>query len=288
MILDSHAHIVSDDFARYPAAPLSGQVRPGDLDDPFTVERLIGCMDEQGVEQALVVQRAHIYGYDNSYVVDSAQRFPKRLRAVCMVDARHAEAPRVVRHWVCERGAAAIRLTEPYKGADTGWFAGEAAINVWHAVADLGVSLRLHFYRWNRDAGLRALVPLLREFRAVPIVLDHLSNLPVESGPPDFGFDAPLRALVELPNVHLMFSTINFARLATAGLPAAPMLERVMREFGPRRLLWGSDIAQSTGSYAELVQRARLAVAPLASDVQEQLLHSTTAALHAGALAQST
>jgi L-fuconolactonase len=288
MILDSHAHIVSDDSARYPVAPLSGQLRPGDLDDPVTVERLLGFMDEQGVHQALLVQRAHIYGYDNSYVVHSAERFPKRLRAVCMVDARDAKASDAIRYWVRVRGAVAIRLTEPFKGADAGWFAGDEAVEAWRAAADLGVSLRLHFYRWNRDMGLRALLPLLREFRNVPIVVDHLSNLAVESGPPDFGFDEALRALVDFPNVHLMFSTINCERLAKAGLAAAPMLERVVREFGPQRLMWGSDVAQSKGSYAELVQLAHAAVLPFASEVREQLLQGTAATLHASAAAQVT
>jgi L-fuconolactonase len=282
-IVDSHAHIVSDDIRRYPVAPLSGQVRPGDLDEPLTVERLLAAMDEQGVEQAFLVQRAHIYGYDNSYVVDSAQRFPRRLKAVCIVDARDADAPRMIRHWVRERGAVAVRLTEPYKDAGTGWFAGEEAMKAWHAAADLGVSLRLHFYRWNRNAGLSALMPLLHRFRDLPIVLDHLSNLAVEKGPPDFGFDERLRALIDFPNVHLMFSTINFARLAGAGIAAAPMIERVLRELDARRLMWGSDIAQSKGTYAELVQLARAAVEPLADDVRSQLLYGTAAALHARA-----
>jgi L-fuconolactonase len=281
MMLDSHAHIVSDDLARYPVAPLSGQLRPGDLDNPVTVERLLAFMEEQSVQQAFLVQRAHIYGYDNSYVLDSAERFPDRLRAVCMVDARDSKAPGSIRSWVRVRGATAIRLTEPFKGADTGWFAGEQAISAWRAVAEVGVSLRLHFFRWNRLEGLQALLPLLREFRDLPIVLDHLSNLSVENGPPDFGVDDALRALIDFPNVHLMFSTINFERLAKAGLTPAPMLERVIREFGPQRLIWGSDIAQSQGSYAELVQLARTAVAPIASEVRDQLLHGTAARLHA-------
>ncbi len=77
-MIDSHAHLISADAERYPTSPLSGELEPGALDNPVTAERLLALMDEQGIERALAVQRAHIYGFNNAYVCDAAARYPER------------------------------------------------------------------------------------------------------------------------------------------------------------------------------------------------------------------
>jgi predicted TIM-barrel fold metal-dependent hydrolase len=275
MIFDCHAHIISDDIERYPIQPLSGTVRSGDLDDPVTAERLLRQLDAHGVERAVVVQRAHVYGFDNSYVVDAADAYPDRLRPLCMVDARAADAQAQVRHWVAERGSIGIRLTEPFKGADTSWFASPQALLIWETAAELRVPLRLHLFRWNRSACLPVIAQLLSRYPQLPVVIDHLSNLAAEDGPPDYGLDEPLRALIEFPQLHLLFSTINLAKLATAGIPAAPVIEHLVDAFGAQRIMWGSDIGQSRGGYGEMVAMANAAVSTLTADDREQVLVRT-------------
>jgi predicted TIM-barrel fold metal-dependent hydrolase len=280
MIVDCHAHIVSDDLERYPPAPLSGRVRAGDLDDPITAERLLELMDAAGVERAVLVQRAHVYGFDNAYVADAAERYPERLRAVCAIDAENPSSARQIRHWVTERGAIGIRLTEPYRGADTSWFASEHALAAWEMAAELGVPVRLHFYRWNRAACLPAVAHLVRRFPQTTVVIDHLSNLSAEEGPPDYGLDAPLRSLAASPNLFLLFSTINLANLAEARAPAAPVITHLVRTFGAHRIMWGSDIGQSKGTYAQMLGSADAAVAALADDERRQLLADTGRAVY--------
>jgi L-fuconolactonase len=272
VIVDAHAHIVSADLERYRPDPLSGSLGPRDLDDPITAERLLRWLDENDVERAVVVQRAHIYGYDNSYVVDAAARYPDRLSALCMIDALDRQAPQQIRHWVCDRGAIGIRMTEPHRGADPSWFASPTASAAWETAAELGIPVRLHLYRWNREACLPAIVPLVRRFPGTTVVIDHLSNLAAEQGPPDHGLDAPLAALAGYRNVLLLFSTINLAKLVAQGLPAAPVIARLARTFGTGRLLWGSDIGQSQGRYDEMCRLAEAAVALLDDDARERLL----------------
>lgn len=276
---DSHAHIVSDDHTRYRPAPLSGTLRAGDLDTPVTAEKLLNCMDENGVERALVVQRAHIYGFNNDYIVDCAQRYPDRLRAMCMVDALHPDVAQQIRHWV-DRGAIAIRLTEPHKGADTSWLASAQAMTAWETAAALSISMRVHLYRWNRDACLPVLKPLAERFPKMPLVIDHLSNLPAEAGPPDHGLDDSLRALAALPNVYLLFSTINLGPLSAKHIPAAPLLAHLVKEFGASRIMWGSDIAQSSGTYAQMRELADAAVSRLKREEQRQLMLDTGAKVY--------
>ncbi len=280
MIFDAHAHIVSDDAARYPPNPLSGSVRPGDLDDPVTVERLIELLDAHDVERALVVQRAHIYGFDNRYVVDAAERHPERVRAMCAIDARDPNAPQHIRHWV-GRGALGIRLTEPFRGADTSWFDGKEALAAWETAAELGISVRLHLYRWNRARCLPAIAAVVARFPETVVVIDHLSNLAGEEGAPEYGVDAPLRALVPFPKLFLLFSTINLASLAKHAAPADAVLEHVVATFGADRVMWGSDIGQSKGTYAEMVALASAAVASLQADDRRRVLYEAGKTVYA-------
>ena len=66
-LFDTHAHLISDDWDRYP--PLA--VKPGlptrRTDYTVTAEALVDLMDKHDVPVALAVQRLHVYGYDNSY-----------------------------------------------------------------------------------------------------------------------------------------------------------------------------------------------------------------------------
>ncbi|MGE3533054.1 MAG: amidohydrolase family protein, partial [Steroidobacteraceae bacterium] len=58
-------------------------------------------------------------------------------------------------------------------------------------------------------------------------------------------------------------------------LSAAPVIKRVVQAFGAERVMWGSDVAQSPGSYAELLALAKSAVAELTSAEQSAVLYDT-------------
>jgi L-fuconolactonase len=279
-LFDCHAHLIASDHDRYKPAPLSGSLRPGDLDDPMTAERLLREMDANGVERAAVVQRGHVYGFDNAYVCDAAQAYPDRLTAVCSIDGRERDCGEKVRHWVGERGAGGVRMMEPFKGADPSWFAGPIARPIWETATALGVSVCVHFFRWNREAGLTALAELLTDFTETTVVVDHFSNMTVEAGAPDHGFDALLNAVAAFPKVYTKFTTIPLGQLDEQGIEAAPVVKRVVETFGAERVMWGSDIAQSKGDYAYMVDLGRRAVAALDEAAQAQVLNGTAAAVY--------
>lgn len=278
VLFDSHAHVISGDREHYPLAPAGGKLGPVDLEAPMTAERLLDELDRNGVRRAALVQRASVYGYDNRYVCDSAARYPRRFAAVAAIDAAAADAAAQVRYWVREQGAAGIRLMEPLRGADlASWLTPAVA---WKSAADLNVPVCVHFFRWNRLAGLQALERLLREIPEVPVVVDHFSNMTCETGPPDYGLDAPLLALVRYPRVTVKFTTIPLGQLDSQGIDAGAVLERVVREFGGARLMWGSDITQSAGTYGYMVELAARATASLPASVARQVLHGTADAIY--------
>lgn len=283
-LFDSHAHLVSADPVKYPISPLSGEL-DRKLDDPVTAEVLLRLMDEQGVERAVAVQRAHVYGYNNAYVVDSARKYPDRLVPVCVIDAAAEDSRQTVRRWA-EAGAVGMRLSEKAKGGGTGWLDSDNALAAWDETRRLGLSMCVHMYRWNRLEVLRSLAKLARDFPRLPIVIDHLSNIVEEAGAPDFGVDAELLALAPCANVRLKFSHINFARMQRNGVHAAAVLARVLKDFPAERVMWGSDVAQSAGTYDEMVGAAHAAVAPLDAPTREALLSGAAHRVYGGAAAR--
>ena len=268
-LFDSHAHLVSDDRRRYPR-------RPGnEAAEPFGAEQLVAEMDAAGVSRALVVQRSQYYGFDNSLVCDAGAAFPDRLSAVCSIDPAAPDPDEQVRFWICERRAVGVRLMETERGGDLSWLAGEGAEAVWRAARDLEIPLCLHFFRWNRSPGLEQAARLLRRYPGLRVVIDHFTNIAAESGAPDFGMDALFRALAELPNVYMKFTTIPLGAMEAAGVESAPLIRRVADVFGAERLMWGSDITQSKGDYAAMTELARRAAAALSAEEQQAALLDT-------------
>jgi len=274
-MLDAHAHLISGDLDRYPPAPVDGELDPAIFQNPMTVERLLAEMDATGVDQALLVQRGSIYGFDCSYVSDCAELHSDRLRAVCSIDATSPTAADDVTHWVRERGAVGIRLMELVKGSDIGWLDSPIARNVWQQAASLNVPVCVHLFPWNRVEGLTRLATILADIPGLTVVIDHLAAIRSDAGPPDHGVDELLATVAAHEGVNVKFTTIPLGRLEAAGVDARPVLRRVADLFGTERMLWGSDITQSPGTYEYMVGLGRHAVSEFSSDEQDRLLGGT-------------
>jgi predicted TIM-barrel fold metal-dependent hydrolase len=275
MLIDAHAHLVTDDPAYPPATAVP--------DNPMPAERLLESLRGNGFTAAVAVQRAHVYGYDNSYVLDSARSHPDRLRAMCVIDGQAEDAEATVRE-LADRGAVAIRLTARGGNRTTGpagadWFAGPAARRVWAAASATGLSMCLHVYRWNRGDMLRALPAVVRAFPDVPVVLDHVAALDV-AGPTPYPDADLLLVLAGLPSVHVKVTTLNFAQILAAGRDPEVLVGWLAEHFGASRVLWGSDVTQTRGTYDEMVAIARRAVACLPEPAAAEVLGGTAARLY--------
>jgi L-fuconolactonase len=281
-IFDVHAHLISNDPIRYPYAPLGGVLDESVLEEPMTAERVIEEMRMAGVERAVAVQRAHVYGIDNRYVVDSASTYPQSFRALVLINPLEEDGAASVDHWIRRRRAVGVRLTAPSPRCGLEWLCSPRALAVWDAAAAAGASMRVHFYTYNREAGLRRTLELAARYPAMPIVIDHLSNVAVRPEAPDYGLDDPLKALGECSNVSIMFSTINVTKAAAASTSLDPLIERMSREFGPGRLMWGSDVGQSKRTYAEMVAMAIDSVALLSEADRNEVLWATAERLYLG------
>lgn len=296
-VIDTHAHLITGNTDRYPPAPMHGTLRAVDVADPFDADMLIAAMDAASVTQACAVQRGHIYGYVNDYVIDSARRFAPRLKPVVMLDAAAPTAASTLRAMAAARQLGGIRLAAArITGTDSVWLDGPEAMRLWEVAAELGLPVAVIMFVHHRARNLPALARIADRHPNLPIVVDHVgvphgSNYEVawthqqgmpspDLGAPHYGIDAPLRDLCRRNNVHLKLTGITFERLRDAGVDAPAFVAALVATVGAERLMWGSDIGQTAGPYGRLVEEVRDAVAGLSPDDQRRVLSGTAAAVY--------
>ena len=297
MIFDTHAHILSADLAAYPHSALRGGERPPVPAVVFPVENLLAAMDREGVARACVVQRATLYGYDNSYMLAAAAAHGDRLSPVAVLDAEEPDAPEQLERLVREHRLAGLRIVAPrLTEYDTDWLASAQALELWAAAERHGLPVAVILYRRNNAAGLVALEHVARRFTGLPIVLDHC-GLPHPSTPemrfaasegihytidppPGFGIDEAIGRFADCPHVHFKVTDINFDRIEEAGHDSALFVRNLADRFGAHRIVWGSDVGQSPAPYAEKVGRLKVAASQLTDDEREAFFGGNAARLY--------
>lgn len=301
-LFDTHAHLICDDWDRYPPRPLrAGLPTPPRTSYSVTIEALIGMMDAHNVASACLVQRGHVYGFDNSYIIDSAHRFPGRVHPVVILDPQDSRTPEVYRSMVRQDHVRGFRMAQARSHLlDTAWLCSPQAMEVWKTCAALGTPMTLIVFRNQLPYVLPLIKILAQQFRDLPILLDHggmpygMSQVEVAlareageevvmPGPPHFGIDTTISIFEDVPNVFFKITEINMERLAAANVRPAHIVRRMVDSFGPDRLMWGSDIGQSMlWSYAEKVQMAHAATDWLTEEESRKFLYENAARVYAG------
>lgn len=292
-LFDSHLHLVSNDVKRYPlvvrpagyvspsAMPAGSPPEPGATVNARrpkfvpTTETQLGWMDAAGVEMAAAVQRTGSYGFDNSYILDSATAHPTRFRAVVVLDGEDAATPEKLRDLSKTRGIAGLRLAGGVKNPAFPWLKSEAALKTWAAADALGIAMNLLYAPKHFDEpALNAITELAQKFPRTPIVVDHMGWAKAE-GPPRYGFADTPPAFLRQQNIHLKFTTSFLNILEEAKLPSKEYLRNAVDVLGADRIMWGSDMGTSGGTYAEMVQRVRDATLSLNAAEQRKVLRET-------------
>ncbi len=298
-LFDTHAHLIADDPAAYPAGLLRGQSEPPAFPPPMTGEMLMDLMDANDVARACLVQRAHVYGYDNSYVIDCARRHPERFTSVGVFDAQEPGTPDLVERLVVEKGLGGARLcaVRPWE-MDTAWFNSPAAMKVWEVAAKHRLPVAIIFFHYHLPYALPALRLIAELFPDLPIIIDHVGSNHASGtevrwgeekgydmaapGAPDYGLTGALAPFAGHKNVSFKLTQINVDRLNDAKIPLGAFVRRLTDLFGPDRLVWGSDIGQSGGTYAEMAANGREAGAQLNEQEQALFFQGNAAAIYGG------
>jgi predicted TIM-barrel fold metal-dependent hydrolase len=275
-VFDIHPHVISSDHERYPFDDVHNKQESFIKERPVTTEQLLAQMDAAGVEHAALVQMSLAYGYDNSYVADSAAAHPDRFASVCSVDVRAPDAPQRLRYWICERKMDGLRVFASFgtmaQGSD--WLADPVTMPAWETALELGIPVCVMM----KNDSFPVLAKVLERFPELRVVLDHLGAPPTDDGPPFRAADG-LWALAGHRNLYLKLTSSVLGRLAKIGASAA-FVRRVIDLFGADRIAWGSNLPTSAGTLGELVAFAQEQLAPLSAGEREAIFNGTARSLY--------
>ncbi|HYL34552.1 MAG TPA: amidohydrolase family protein [Bryobacteraceae bacterium] len=228
LILDTHAHIYSEDESRYPPGPKPYRP-PGTSGSVANLKRVTQA---SGVAGVCIVQATTFYSWDNRFICDTAAKNPRWTAGVCTLDPDDPHSPGLIRHFAQKYGIRALRsYPAKDKKLDN---PGVAAL--WKACGDAGITVNVLCNRDNTDAFAR----MLEKFSRQPVVIDHCLNL--KAGPDQNAILASMLRLAKYPNAHAKLSFL--ATGSAEDYPFRDMHEpckQIIRAYTPARCIWGSD-----------------------------------------------
>jgi len=110
-------------------------------------------------------------------------------------------------------------------------------------------------------------------FPNLRIVLDHVMLPPIKDE--NYGLSSIFRALAARDNVYVKWTCINMDVAYVNGVDSAKLLRAVVDFFGADKVMWGSDIGTSSGTYKEMVQRGIDSTSLLTEEERAKVLHDT-------------
>jgi L-fuconolactonase len=293
LLFDSHAHLVADDQVAYPRNPMQRAAdapyrppgvigRPGGHHGPNPINevpdavRMLRWMAQEHVDGIVAVQKRMIYRYDNSYILDSSDKYRDLFSAVVILDAEDGATPGLVRTWIRKHGLAGVRLFGGRKpDGSMPWLNSPMALKTWDVAQQAGLVMDLEVLsQGGGGPSIPSILELARDYPDVRIVLDHLLEPEMEEGE-HFGLDERYEKLAGKKNIFFKFTSINLDICREAGIPADNVLRRAVDMFGADHLMWGSDIGTSSGTYKDMVQRMLDACVLLTPQERRAVLHDT-------------
>jgi L-fuconolactonase len=267
LIVDVHAHIYSPDERRYKPKlkPLRVPGNKGSVDD------LRAVMRANGVSAVRAIQTVSFYGYDNSYLCDTAKRQRGWLAGVCTLDPDDPHSPGMLQHFVRNYGVRSLRsVPSPSRNS----FDDAGVRNLWKVVVSEGVSVDIFLMRPEH---IESATKLIRDFPSLTVGFCHCMDL--KPGPL---LDPSLKAVCDLAKFKNLYAKVDFIGTGTkmkypcSDLHGAAL--EVIKAYGPERCVWGScfpnDLWTPNVTYAEHLRIFQEAL-PLSTEARRWILGGT-------------
>jgi 2-pyrone-4,6-dicarboxylate lactonase len=227
---DTHAHIFGPPD-KFPYTAGRGYTPP---DAP--VENYIALLDHLGFAHGLIVQ-GNAHGYDNRVVLDALERYPQRFRGIAITDTR--VAPGTLRDWH-KRGMRGLRFHLFSDAGKPGYIRG-VGLDVFEVfrpvMRQFGMAMQV-FADWRLMGDLSS---TLRDIsREMPVIVDHMLNIPAARGVNDPNFQALVR-LVGEGHAHVKLSAAYRLSDQYPDYKDARPFHGALVAANPERLMWGTD-----------------------------------------------
>lgn len=227
---DTHAHLFGP-ADKFPFAQGRGYTPP-----EAPAEKYLALLDHLGLARGLIVQ-GNAHGYDNRVVLDALARHPQRLRGVAITDTRIA--PATLREWdrIGMRGLRFHLFTDAVR---PGYIRG-VGLDVFEVFRPVMRELGWVMQVWCDWRLMPDAADKLRDIsREMPVVIDHILNIPAARGVDDPSFQTLLR-LVRDGHLHVKLSGAYRLSSQYPDYPDARPFHEALVRANPERLVWGTD-----------------------------------------------
>jgi predicted TIM-barrel fold metal-dependent hydrolase len=199
------------------------------------VENEVAEMRKFGLKYAVLINPRY-YGWDNSYISYSLQKYPSRFVAHGLINPLGPDPADRLRYWMEEHGFQGMRFSPIYHPNST-WLNAKDQYRLWREAERLGAVFNFYI--------LPHQMPMLEDmagrFPGVKIVIDHLGKPDLKAKNPWTEFRNMFR-LKRFPQVWVSASEPYEISL-TKKYPyrdTYPFYKATYEEFGGRQLIWGT------------------------------------------------
>jgi predicted TIM-barrel fold metal-dependent hydrolase len=266
-VVDTHLHcFAGKDDARFPYHTDA----PYTPDEAATPEHLLACMNEAGVDFAVVVH-PEPYQDDHRYLEHCLAVGKDKLKGTCLLFADRPDTPERLKELAKRLPLVAVRV-HAYNPERLPPFGKPGLKALWKAAADAGIAVQVQFEpRWAEG-----FEPLVKEFKDTRVFVDHLGR-PFQGTEKEY---AVVLRWAKLDNVVVKLSSVP-SRNNYPHRDPQPVVKQLTGAFGAERLMYGGGFsAAATGaSYRKERERVAGFLAHLSAAERAQVLGGTAARL---------
>jgi predicted TIM-barrel fold metal-dependent hydrolase len=229
-------------------------------------EELIAEMAEAGVDRAVVVPPGALCTNEEAQAFCDAH--PGRLALMGALDAEAPGAQEQLAGWMDRPHMLGTRLGFSSGGVFKPSFDDGTLDWFWNDAERLRIPLMILV------GGMSARTyPIAERHPGLTLIIDHMARPSRAAGAGSWADLDDLLSLSRLPNVYVKLSSApNYSDEPYPYRDIHPFLRRIYDAFGPRRLMWGTDLTRLRGSYRECRLLFQEALTFLSAEDREWIL----------------
>ena len=274
-VVDVHNHVISNNAARFPLAPMGGKQSDWSKERPVDEAGMVAAMQDAGVVQSVLVQASTCYGHDNSYVAECVAHQPAAFAGVFSVDFNAPDAVDRIRHWMGLGLSGARVFIAGHTAHSDERLDDPRAAKAWQYLAEQRIPVSVQI----RSQGLEQLEAVLARHPQAVVLLDHCARPELDDGAP-YRKAHGLFALARHPNLAVKYTTHNVRESRVAPATQASFVRALVDAFGAKRIAWGSNFPASAGSLRQLLDEALEATSGLTREEQAWIYSGTARSIY--------
>jgi L-fuconolactonase len=226
------------------------------IDSAPDADSFIPTMEAAGVDKAILIQPHGAYGTDNSYICFAASRY-KSLVPVAVIDPFGDHKVDKLSD-LAQKDVVGLRLFSIPTPEDS-WLAAKETSQIWEEAKAQNMVIEI----CALPEELKAIERCAEQYSEQTIVVDHCCFVPLHE--PNHPFTQLLLGLSKYPNIVLKVTSVVIDNWVASGRESQSLFPALAEKFGPDRLVWGSDYAQTSRPYDQLVDFGIEAMSSLGS-----------------------